>query len=335
MKSESNTGWSAEAVLALGRSYQPAAVLAAAADLDLFTLLADSPKSAQETAAALHCDHRAMTILLDVLAALKLVEKSGDRYRIASGLEPFLTASGDQSVLAMAQHQANCLRNWARLASAVKTGQPPGALPSVRGERLDQEAFIGAMHNVSTPVADEVIRAVQPLSFTRLLDVGGASGTWTMAFLRACAGGTAILLDLPEVIPLARKRLGEAGLSERVTLVPGDYLQDTMPGGVDLAWVSAIIHQNSREQNRVLFKKVFSALAPRGRLAIRDLIMEPSRTEPPAGALFAVNMLVGTPAGGTYTFTEIAEDLQSAGFGAISIARQDGTMNSVVVATRG
>ena len=87
-----------------------------------------------------------------------------------------------------------------------------------------------------------------------------------------------------------------------------------LPAGADLAWVSAIVHQNSRAQNRALFAKVFAALAPGGRIAIRDILMEEDRTRPVAGALFAVNMLVATEGGGTFTFAELREDLEAAGF---------------------
>ncbi len=109
---------------------------------------------------------------------------------------------------------------------------------------------------------------------------------------------------------------------------------DTLPGGADLAWVSAIVHQNSREQNRTLFRKIFGALEPRGRVAIRDIVMDEGRTRPPAGALFAVNMLVATQGGGTFTLRELSEDLTAAGFTEPSLARKDEGMNSIVLARK-
>jgi precorrin-6B methylase 2 len=231
----------------------------------------------------------------------------------------------------MAQHQAHCLRNWAQLAQVVNTGRPAKRMPGIRGEEGAQAAFIGAMHNVSAPNANEVIRAVQPLRFRRLLDIGGASGTWTIAFLRACPSAQATLFDLPHVILMARRRLVAAGLAQRVKLVAGDFTRDALPAGADLAWVSAIVHQNSRTQNRALFAKVFAALAPGGRIAIRDILMEEDRTRPVAGALFAVNMLVATEGGGTFTFAELREDLRAAGFADAAVGRQDEAMNSIVV----
>jgi len=331
---DSTESWTAEKLLALGRSYQGAAVLAAAAELDVFSSLLSKPLSASELAAAKRWDDRSLVILLDALAALGLLIKSGLSYSLPPGLDAFLSAQGSQSVLAMAQHQANCLRNWGQLARVVATGRPAEHIPSVRGESGDREAFIGAMHNVSAPYAASVIRAVQPLEFTRLLDVGGASGTWTEAFLQACSQAQATLFDLPSVIPLARSRLTEAGVAHRVQFAGGDFLKDPLPMGADLAWVSAIVHQNSREQNRLLFAKVFGALRAGGRLGIRDIVMDESRTQPVAGALFAVNMLVATEGGGTFTFRELCEDLESANFTGVALARQDEGMNSVVVARK-
>jgi hypothetical protein len=326
--------WTAETLLELGRSYQAAAVMAAAADLDIFPCLARAPLTASEAARQLGCDLRGLTALLDALAALELLDKRGDAYHLAAGTAEYLSEESAQSILAMTQHQANCLRNWAQLARVIKEGKPAERIPSVRGLERDQRAFIGAMHNICVAVADEVVRAVQPLRFRHLLDVGGASGTWTLAFLRACPEANATVFDLPHVIPLAQKRLADAGLVGRVRLVAGDFLDDPLPGGADLAWVSAIVHQNSRAQNRRLFANVFGALVPDGRIAIRDLVMEDSRTRPVAGALFAMNMLAATQGGGTYTFAELKEDLEASGFTAACLTRQDQTMNSVVVATK-
>lgn len=326
--------WTAEAVLGLARSYQGAAVLGAAADLDLFSAIARTPATAAELATTLTCDARGLAVLLDALTALGLLRKASGVYRLPAKVEAVLTAESSQSVLAMAQHQANCLRRWAQLGSIVKAGRPAPESPSVRGAAADLEAFIGAMDNVSAPVADSVIESLGPPAFDHLLDVGGASGTWTIAFLRACPGGRATLFDLPNVLPLARARLERASLLERVRLVGGDYTRDELPGGADLAWVSAIVHQNSREQNRALFARVWRALRPKGQIAIRDIVMEPDRVHPEAGALFAVNMLVATEGGGTFTFEELATDLAAAGFGTAQLVRDDPGMNAIVMAPR-
>lgn len=322
--------WTAGDLLELARSYQGACVLTAAVDLDLFGVLAAGSSTVKEVGKKVRCDKRAMAVLLDALVSLGLVRKRGVSYDLPEGVAPLLASDGPGSVLTMVRHQATCLRRWAQLAEVVRSGLPAANVPSIRGEEADQRAFIGAMHVVSAPVADEVIGHLKPLVYRRVLDVGGGSGTWTATLLEACPGSSAILFDLPEVIRLARARLEALGLIDRVQLVGGDYLQDALPRGADLAWVSAIVHQNSREENRHLFAAVLRALEPEGHIAIRDILMDPGRTSPPAGALFAVNMLVATPGGGTYTFEEIRADLESVGFTGVVCARRDVGMNSLL-----
>jgi ubiquinone/menaquinone biosynthesis C-methylase UbiE len=348
-----------ETLLELGRTYQASAVFLAAAELDIFSALAGGDADASSLARQLQCDERGLTVLLDAAAGLGLINKDTKSdgsagtlrptlaesagsagtlrpatYSLPAGGAELLTPQGSRSILAMAQHQANCLRNWAQLAMTVKTGKPAPKIPSVRGAEGDAASFIGAMHNISAPVADEVIAAIQPLKFSHLLDIGGASGTWTMAFLRACPSGRATLFDLPHVIPMAQRRLSEASMAERVSLVAGDFMTDPLPGGSDLAWVSAIVHQNTREENRQLFAKTYKALQSGGRIAIRDIVMDDSHTQPVGGALFAINMLVATEGGGTFTLPELREDLESAGFSRVALVRKDEWMNSIIVATR-
>ena len=334
MTRKPNRPWTKESLLELSRSYQAAAIIGAAADLDLFSSVAPAPASAADLARRLRCQPRGLTILLDALVALRLLAKSGDHYRLPSIVGDHLTPEGPQTVLAMAQHQANCLRLWVQLAQVVKMGRPARRIPSVRGEAGDKESFIGAMDNIAAPNADHVIRAIRPLLFRKLLDVGGASGTWALAFLRACPAAEATIFDLPHVIPMARRRLAAARMQRRVRLVAGDFMKDPLPPGADLAWVSAIVHQNSRAQNRELFAKVFQALVPGGRIAIRDILMEANHTQPVAGALFAVNMLVATQGGGTFTFAELREDMAAAGFIRAAIMRRDKAMNAVVIAQK-
>jgi trans-aconitate methyltransferase len=190
------------------------------------------------------------------------------------------------------------------------------------------------MHAVSEPMADELVAQLGPLQFRHLLDVGGASGTWTLAFLRAVPGARATIFDLPDAIGQAEERLKGTEFASRVALVSGDFYADDLPTGCDFAWVSAIAHQHSRRHNRELFVKVFKALEPQGLIAVRDIVMEPCRTRPRDGAMFAINMLVNTESGGTFTFEEFAEDLQAAGFVNPRLAYGGETMNSVVMADK-
>ena len=95
-----------------------------------------------------------------------------------------------------------------------------------------------------------------------------------------------------------------------------------------------MIHSNSADENLALFRNVWAALVPGGRVVIRDHVMSEDRTAPRAGALFAINMLVATDAGGTYTFREIAAGLAAAGFRDARLIQPGAAMDALVEARK-
>jgi SAM-dependent methyltransferase len=321
-------------ILEMANRFRASCVLGAAAEVDLFTVLGDRQMDLEEIARRLNSDPRATRILLDAAAAQGLLSKQGSLYSVPAGLRPLLSADSPRTLLPMIWHLMNVMRNWAQLASVVKSGEPNPRQPSIRGEEADRAAFIAAMHSISGPFADEVIAKLKPIEFRHALDVGGASGTWTMALLRAVPGARATIFDLPDAVAQARERIGRSEFASRVDFAPGDFYVDELPPGVDFAWVSAIVHQHSRSHNRDLYAKVFRALVPGGRIGIRDFVMDATRTRPADGALFAINMLVNTATGDTFTLDEYTEDLQSAGFVDVELKVASEDMNSVVLARK-
>lgn len=323
-----------EQVLEMSGGFMPACVLGAAAELDVFTVLGRQAMSADELAERMGADRRATAMLLDAVAALQLLDKRDGKYTVPAELRPWLIDGSPESVLPMIWHRMNVLRGWSQLAWVAKAGIPAPRPPSIRSPAADRAAFVAAMHAFSAPVADGLVARLGPPQFKHLLDVGGASGTWTLAFLRAVPGSTATIFDLPDAIHQARERIAGGEFSDRVSFVPGDFYKDDLPAGADFAWLSAIAHQHSRRHNRDLFAKIHAALAAGGQIAIRDVVMEPCRTRPLQGALFAINMLANTATGGTFTFAEFAEDLKSAGFADPELKIKHEAMNSVVVAAK-
>jgi len=326
--------WTAERINELTRSYQPALVLMAAAELDLYGALGKNAMTAAKLATTLGADQRGLMMLLDALAALGFLMKKGERSSAAPGMLDVMTSKGKQTMLAMTQHQAACVRRWIQLAEVVQSGRPSRHSYGIRGPEGDRQSFITAMDNISGPAAIKVVNDLKGLKFKTLLDVGGASGSWTIAFLRKYPETRAILFDLPPVIPMAKKRVGAAGLLDRVQFVSGDFYTDPLPRGADLAWVSAIVHQNSREQNRELYTKVYNALPSGGQIFIRDMVMDDTRTKPVSGALFAINMLTGPHQGGTFTLAEFKEDFEATGFKKVTLVRKDQGMHAVVSARK-
>lgn len=116
--------------------------------------------------------------------------------------------------------------------------------------------------------------------------------------------------------------------------MPGDFENDPLPHGHDLALLSAIIHQNDPAQNVTLFKKILAALEPGGRLIVRDHVMSEDHTSPTSGAMFAINMLVATPGGGTYSFSEVRAGLEKAGFADVRLLRDGAEMECLVDARK-
>lgn len=317
-------------ILALGRKFMESRIFLSAAELDLFTLLAKEPLDAGEVAAKLQVTLRGITVLLDAVVSMGLLEKKDGKYSCTQETASLLSKESPANIMPMVMHSAHLWQRWSSLTKIVRSGIEKKRPSIFESSESEQEAFIGAMHTVARRVAPDVVKAVDPANAASLLDIGCASGSYSQAFLEAYPSLKATLFDLPPVIRIARHRLEGSGLLDRVTFVPGDFYEDELPAGHDFALLSAIIHQNSTEENIVLYRKIYRALVPGGRLVIRDHVMSPDHTSPAIGAFFAVNMLVGTPGGGTYTFDEIRESMEAAGFVNIRLIQQDERMNGLV-----
>ncbi len=322
-----------EKALAEARGFMKSRVILTAAKLDIFTHLDGNPQTAAELAEKLHLDTRAATRLLDCLAALGVLEKQGDLLRL-SPAGAFYSARHSESVLPILLHLNRLWDSWNGLTEMVQTGKTPASGPKAEHDEASRKAFIGAMHAIGRELSEAIAQDYNLTSFTKLLDIGGASGTYTMAFLRQNPAMTACIFDLPQVLPMARENLAAYGFLERVELAAGDFTKDPLPKGCDLALLSAIIHQNSPEQNLRLFTSIRTALAPGGVVLIRDHIMDETRTRPPAGAMFAINMLVNTPGGDCYTLQEVREGLEQAGFIDVRQLRHGEAMDCLVEARK-
>jgi hypothetical protein len=320
-------------------AYQESSLLAAAAELDIFTeLLKQGNKlSAEKLAESLAADQRGTAVLLDALAATGYLVKTDNVYSVADEYAELLDSRTAATYIPMIRHLANVQRGWVQLAASVKTGKQADVPPSILGEAEDQKSFIWAMNSVARTLAEpsvESLRQAGLLSFKKLLDIGGASGTYTEAFLKALPNLEAAIFDLPAGIAAARKRFTGSVYEHRVQLVEGDIFKNDFPTGFDFAWISAIIHQFDRDGSRLLYGKTLQSLNPGGKIAVRDFIMSADRTSPRDGTLFGINMLVETPHGMVYTFEEVKEDLESVGFADARLAVPDETMSAVVVAVK-
>jgi SAM-dependent methyltransferase len=301
----------------MGTAFQASRALLTAVELELFTVLDDERRTSHEVAEALGTNPRATDRLMNALVALGLLQKRNDRFSNTSSGARFLVR-GKPDYLAGLAHSNNLWDTWSALTDTVRAGKPP----EIRriGERHEQwlRTFIAAMHWRARQVAPAIVGLIDLKGVSRVLDVGGGSGAFSMEFVRARSGVTAVVFDLPQVVPLSRGYIQSAGFGAQVEVVAGDYTHDDLGKGFDLAFLSSVIHSNSYDANRHLIRKASDALNPGGRVAVLDSLMNEDRSGPLASALFAINMLVGTEAGDTYTPSEVHAWMIDAGLADIS-----------------
>lgn len=313
-------------------AFMKSRVILTGVEFDIFSRLDKTPSTAADLAVSLHVNTRGLTRLLDCLTAMEYLMKDGQVYSTAAK-GAVLSWHHPQTMLPSAQHQRHLWDHWSQLTAAVTRGGTPRETRDV-ADPARWLAFIGAMHVIGRQMSLDIAGAFDAGPYHRLLDIGGASGTYTIAFLDKNPQMSAVIFDLADVTPLAGERIAAEGLESRVEVVAGDFSRDELPRGCDLALLSAIIHQNSPDENLALYQKIFRALEPGGTVLIRDHVMDDFRTKPLAGTLFALNMLNGTPGGDTYTFGEIKDGLQRAGFTGVELIRIGEKMDSLVQAQK-
>jgi (2Fe-2S) ferredoxin/trans-aconitate methyltransferase len=294
------------------RGFQESRVILTALELDIFTAVG-SHASPAEVAGRLDTDLRATEMLLNALTAMGLLLKQGHCFRNTPVAERYFSTASPDCARTALLHTANLWKSWSTLTESVRAGTAVAtqAVPE-HGEDWTQ-TFIAAMHRNATERAGAVVRTVGAVP-GRMLDVGGGSGAYSIAFAQANPQLQVDILDLPQVDPIAQSHIHEAGLDARVHVHSGDLRTSTLGEGYDLAFVSAICHMLSPEENRDLLQRCFAALGPHGRIVIQDFILEPEKTAPKSAALFALNMLTGTRGGSTYSEPEYATWLDAAGF---------------------
>ena len=296
----------------LTRAFQQCRVFLTAFELDIFSVLGDSEKSSEEIAIEIKADPRATDRLLNALCVTGAIKKSKGKFKNSETASEYLV-KGKPGYQAGIMHSAHLWDSWTKLTDSVRTGGLDKKSPVEEGANDWFEPFIAAMHNRALSEAPELVHEIDLAGVKRVLDVGGGSGAYSMAFAIAKSDILSTVFDLPHVIPLTQRYVEEDGLEERVGTVTGDYNTDELPSGYDLVFLSAILHSNSPEQNISLFKKIYKSLNPGGRIVISDFIMDDDRTSPAFGAFFALNMLVNTTSGDTYTQSEIKDWIEQAG----------------------
>lgn len=299
-------------LMELARGFQVSRTLLTAIELDVFTAVG-SGATAPEVAERLSSDPRATEMLLNALVALGALRKRGGTFRNTAATGRYLREGSPESQRLALMHAVNLWDAWSELTECVRHGRPRN-LQARRRSPEQTAAFIAAMHSNAASRAPALVRAVGAAKVKRLLDVGGGSGAYSIAFAQANPALEAVVFDRAEVLPIAEQHIRAAGLAGRIRSQQGDLRKDEFGEGYDVVLLSAICHMLSPEENQDLLRRLFRALTPGGRVVIRDFILSADKTRPERGALFSLNMLVNTEGGASYSRDEYQQWLRAAGF---------------------
>jgi SAM-dependent methyltransferase len=302
----------------LAWGYAPTFILEAALRHRVFDLLDQSPQTIAQLSKAAGASERGLTALLDALVGLDLLAKKGNRYALTPESAAFLVSTKPAYFGPFFLHGVGQLiPHWQQLSEAVRTGLPVRAANQQdQGEEFFAE-FVESLFPLSYRAAKVlgehlgIAKAAGPIS---VLDLGAGSGVWGIALAQLSPHVSVRAVDWPKVLATTRRVADRHGLTGRLHTAAGDLLEADFGTGHHVATIGHILHSEGRERSRKLLQRTFDALAPGGTIAISEFMPNDRRTGPPNALIFAVNMLVHTDAGDTFTFPEMAGWLKEAGF---------------------
>jgi ubiquinone/menaquinone biosynthesis C-methylase UbiE len=313
----------AAALMQIQFSFAASRILLTALELDVFTPLASGEKTAAALVDATGCSPRALPMLLDALVPLGLLSKRGHSYALTP-LSQSNLVKGEPGYIgaAMIQASTQLLESWNHLAESIRTGKPYATMEvQKRAEKFFPD-LVRWLHVSNAEPARRLAEALKSSTPKNpvVLDVACGSGIWGIRFAQAEPAAQVIANDYPKVLEtVTRGYVEREGVSARYRYAPGDIKEIQLPAeSCDLILLGNIVHSEGEAASRVIFRKCFELLKPGGQVAIIDMIPNDERTGPPFALIFALNMLVNTATGSTYTLPEYRSWLAGAGFAEVT-----------------
>ena len=308
-----NALWTPAELLQLSGGYWSACALHAGVKLDIFTHLVERSLTAGELAGTLETDARGLRMLLNALAALGLLEKNGDCYNTTPFAAMFLSRTSPEYLGHIILHHRHLMASWSRLDAAVISGNPDIKRVSLANDKEVRENFEMGMFNLAMQIAPQMVPQIDLRGRRRLLDLGGGPGTYAIHFCRHNPDLSAVVHDLPTTRPFAEQTIARFGLTDRIAFLAGDFMNGDIQGRYDVAWLSHILHGAGPEGSAVILEKAVAALGKGGLIMVHEFILDDNLYTPLFPALFSLNMLLGTPAGQSFSQSELIEMLAAAG----------------------
>jgi hypothetical protein len=291
--------------------------LAVADDLGVFALLENQTASAEELASHLKLSPLSAEPLLDVLAALGLLQLVNGWFGLTQTARTFLLPSSEFYWGPALAYFRQISVSFEAMRDALRRSRSAPRRERAESQSQDIEAaamFTRAMHSLSFPAATGVALHGDFGGVQRLLDVGGGSGSYCIALALRYPGMRFTVMDTPEVAPTTRQFIAEYGVQQQVDVLPSDMFATSWPSGYDAHFFSNVFHDFDARACRQLASNSYAALPSRGRVYIHEVLLGETRDGPLTPASFSLAMTYFNGAGGQYTATEIGDLLRKAGF---------------------
>ncbi|MGH9451448.1 MAG: methyltransferase [Terriglobia bacterium] len=303
-------------------SMAPTRMLLTAVQLGIFSHVAQGKTSIPEIAAASDSSVRGIRMLLDALCSIQLLMKRDGRYSLHPVAQQYLVRDSPDYMGYMFEND-EIWDTWGRLTQAVRTGKP--ARQDRDGEVEEFfSVLVRSLHVMNREPARRLAALVSEEpehKGMRVLDVACGSGVWGIALADADASARVTFQDLPNVLKVTRDYVERHRLTGRCDFLPGK-LEEVEFGDsrFNLAVLGNICHSEGERASRHLFAAIHRTLHPGGRIAIVETMPNDGRTGRVFPLVFALNMLVHTGEGDTFTLAEYSKWLSEAGYSAITTA---------------
>lgn len=303
----------------LAWGYAPPLMLEAAIRNHIFDELDAGPMSLPELHQATGCAPRGLAPILNALVGLGfLTRDDNDLYSLTAESSMFLVSHKPTYHGGFIRHTSeHILPKWLQLPEIVKTGVPAAAVNHQEEGSEFFQKFVSDLFPMNYPIARELAAHMNldaASETVKVLDLAAGSGVWSIALAQSSRAVRVTAVDWPGVLPVTRTTAARFGLADRYTFVEGDLHDADFGSGYAVATLGHILHSEGKARSQQLLEKTFRALAPGGTIAIAEFLVNADRTGPLNGLIFAVNMLVNTDDGDTWSFEEIGEWLREAGF---------------------
>ena len=300
-------------VFEIAQGFMASKHLFAASELGVFEALAEGPVDLDGLAARTGLTRRTARIAADAMVAIGLLEMRCDQYANTPVAATFLSGATPADLRPL-------LRFWDRLsypawddlAGALGRGRPTHEIFEIDDDLVPvMSAGIAA----ATAAACRALPTVAGLpAASRVLDIGGGTGSWSIALAAADPTLTATVLELADVARVAGEQLRASGYSDRIDVRAGDVLADDLPNGFDAFLLANLVHYFTPETNRSILQRIRAAAETGSRLLIADFWTDPSHTQPLAAALMAGEFAIHVNDGDVYSVAEGAAWLTATGW---------------------